>query len=41
MLVRVQDQGYRSAVQLGSKAFNYVTNVIMQTAIRVIVLTLL
>lgn len=31
---RVQEQGYNGAVRLGSRAFQYVTNLVMQTAIK-------
>ena len=31
----LQEQGYNGAVRLGSRAFQYVTNLVMQTAIKV------
>lgn len=35
MINRLQEQGYNSAVRFGSRAFQYVTNLVMQTAIKV------
>jgi hypothetical protein len=35
MITRLQEQGYNTALRLGSRAFQYVTNVVMQTAIKV------
>ena len=35
MLNLFQEQGYNGAVRLGSRAFQYVTNLVMQTAIKV------
>ena len=35
MLNPFQEQGYNGAVRLGSRAFQYVTNLVMQTAIKV------
>ena len=34
-IAKLQEQGYNTAVRLGSRAFQYVTNLVMQTAIRV------
>ena len=31
----LQEQGYNGAVRLGSRAFQYLTNLVMQTAIKV------
>lgn len=35
-LARATEQGYTAVLQLGSKGVNYATNVLMQTAIKVI-----
>lgn len=35
MITRLQEQGYNTAIRLGSRAFQYVTNAVMQTAIKV------
>ena len=35
MIARLQEQGYNSALRFGSRAFQYVTGIVMQTAIRV------
>lgn len=35
MIVRLQEQGYNTAVRFSSQALQYVTNLVMQTAIKV------
>ena len=35
MMLRVQEQGYKSLAQFGGRAFTYVSNFVMQTAIKV------
>ena len=35
MNISFQEQGYNGAVRLGSRAFQYITNLVMQTAIKV------
>ncbi len=35
-IARVQEQSYNTAIKFGSRAFQYITSVVMQTAIRVI-----
>ena len=35
MMLRLQEQGYRSLTQFGGRAFTYLSNFVMQTAIRV------
>ena len=35
MIVRMQEQGYNTALRFGSRALQYVTNLVMQTAIKV------
>ncbi len=35
MIARLSEQGYNSAIRLGSRAFQYMTNLVMQTAIKV------
>ena len=35
MILRLQEQGYNTVTKLAVKAFNYASNMIMQTAIRV------
>ena len=35
MIQRLQEQGYNTVTKLAVRAFNYVSNMVMQTAIRV------
>ena len=35
MMLRLQDQGYHTLAQFGGRAFNYISNFVMQTAIKV------
>ena len=35
-LGRLREQSYNAAIKFGSRAFQYVTNIVMQTAIKVI-----
>lgn len=35
MIGKLQEQGYNTAIRFGSQAFQYVTNLVMTTAIRV------
>ena len=35
MMLRCQEQGYKSLAQFGGRAFTYVSNFVMQTAIKV------
>ena len=35
MILRLQEQGYNTVTKLAVKAFNYASNMVMQTAIRV------
>ena len=35
LILKLQEQGYNTVTKLAVKAFNYVSNVVMQTAIRV------
>lgn len=35
MIVHIQEQSYSTAIHCGSRAFQYVTNAVMQTTIRV------
>ena len=35
MMLRFQEQGYHTLAQFGGRAFNYVSNFVMQTAIKV------
>ena len=35
MMLRLQEQGYHTLAQFGGRAFTYISNFVMQTAIRV------